>query len=75
MVGGGFYDINDTVRPESSIIPDGVTWIKESVVSFDPENNSISLQSGASITYEYLVVAPGIQLNWNEVKGIRRKYR
>jgi hypothetical protein len=31
MVGGGFYDINDTVRPEASVIPAGVTWIKEAV--------------------------------------------
>jgi sulfide:quinone oxidoreductase len=70
MVGGGFYDINDTVKPEASVIPEGVTWIKEAVVSFDPENNSILLQSGTTIAYEYLVVAPGIQLNWNEVKGL-----
>jgi sulfide:quinone oxidoreductase len=70
MVGGGFYDINDTARPEASVIPEGVAWIKESVLSFNPENNSILLQSGITISYEYLVVAPGIQLNWKEVKGL-----
>jgi sulfide:quinone oxidoreductase len=70
MVGGGFYDINDTVRPEASVIPAGVTWIKEAVTSFDPEKNCIILASNTEIAYDYLVVAPGIQLNWHEVKGL-----
>ena len=70
MVGGGFYDINDTIREESSLIPDGVNWIKDSVLSFQPEENAIILKSGNKLYYEYLIVAPGIQLNWNEIKGL-----
>jgi sulfide:quinone oxidoreductase len=28
-------------------------------------------RSGQSITYDYLVVAPGIQVNWDQVKGLK----
>ena len=28
LVGGGAFDINNTVRPESEVMPKGVTWIK-----------------------------------------------
>lgn len=70
MVGGGFYDINDTVRNESEVMPEGVNWIKEVVVSFQPEQNAISLQSGIDVHYDYLIIAPGIQLNWHEIKGL-----
>jgi sulfide:quinone oxidoreductase len=70
MVGGGFYDINDTVKAEAEVIPDGVHWIREAVSSFQPEENAITLKSGSSINYAYLVVAPGIQLNWHEIKGL-----
>lgn len=70
MVGGGFYDINDTVKDEAEVIPEGVRWIKETVSSFQPEKNAITLISGSSINYDYLVVAPGIQLNWSEIKGL-----
>lgn len=70
MVGGGFYDINDTVRNESEVMPEGVNWIKEAVVSFQPEQNAISLQSGIDVHYDYLIIAPGIQLNWHEIKGL-----
>ncbi len=70
MVGGGFYDINDTVHAEADQIPAGVEWIKDFVVSFDPNQNSITLKNGSTVNYDYLVVAPGIQLNWNEIKGL-----
>jgi sulfide:quinone oxidoreductase len=70
LVGGGVFNINKTERPESSLIPKGVEWIKESVAAFSPDNNSVSLSNGESITYDYLVVAPGIQLNWKDIKGL-----
>lgn len=70
MVGGGFYDINDTVRSEATFIPKGVKWIKDAAIDFQPEKNTISLKSGKTVAYDYLVVAPGIQLNWNEIKGL-----
>lgn len=70
MVGGGFYDINDTVKDEAEVMPEGVHWIKEAVVSFQPEQNAITLNSCTQINYDYLIVAPGIQLNWNEIKGL-----
>lgn len=70
MVGGGFYDINDTVRSELDQIPAGVEWIKDYVVSFEPTQNLITLKNGDTVHYDYLVVAPGIQLNWNEIKGL-----
>lgn len=70
MVGGGFYDIKDTEKTEAEVMPDGVSWIKEAVSSFQPDAHTITLHSGIQIQYEYLVVAPGIQLNWSEIKGL-----
>lgn len=70
LVGGGDFDIKNTVRSESSVIPEGVKWIKDSVSSFHPEKNEIQTKSGLTISYEYLVVAPGIQLNWHLIEGL-----
>lgn len=70
LVGGGAFNIEDTERDEASVIPKGVEWIKQKVTSFSPETNEIALENGESIGYEYLVVAAGIQLNWDEVKGL-----
>jgi sulfide:quinone oxidoreductase len=70
LVGGGTFDINDTVKKEASVIPAGAKWIKDAVVSFQPDQNQLTTKSGGSYSYDYLVVAPGIQLNWHWVKGL-----
>jgi sulfide:quinone oxidoreductase len=70
MVGGGFYDIKDTEKTEAEVMPEGVSWIKEAVSSFQPDENIITLNSGTRIQYDYLIVAPGIQLDWSAIKGL-----
>jgi sulfide:quinone oxidoreductase len=70
MVGGGFYDIKDTEKTEAEVMPEGVSWIKEAVSSFQPDENKITLHSGIRIQYDYLIVAPGIQLDWSAIKGL-----
>lgn len=70
VVGGGAYDFEKTKRPEASLIPKGVEWIRDAVTAFDPGRNSLSLRSGASVSYDYLVVCPGIQLDWNKIEGL-----
>jgi sulfide:quinone oxidoreductase len=71
LVGGGVFDIKKTERNEADVMPKGVKWIKEKVSGFMPENNTIQLEGGNSLQYDYLVVAAGIQLNWQEIKGLR----
>lgn len=69
LVGGGAYDIHDTVREEAEFIPKGATWIKDKAVSFDPERNTVLTEKNGALTYDYLIVAPGIQLDWQKIKG------
>lgn len=70
LVGGGAYDIADTVRNEADFIPKGAEWIKDAVATFQPEQNTVTTRDGKIIGYEYLVVCPGIQLNWSQVEGL-----
>ena len=71
LVGGGEFNIQDTERDEASVIPKGATWIQQMVAGFKPEENKITLADGTDLGYDYLIAAPGIQLNWNEVKGLK----
>src|SRR5665213_587699 len=70
LVGGGTFNINHTIREEASVIPSKAKWIKESVASFQPEQNIVTTNKGNAYSYDYLVVAPGIQLNWGAIKGL-----
>lgn len=71
LVGAGVFDINATVRNEADVMPKGVNWIKQKVVSFTPESNSVLLDNNETVQYDFLVVAAGIQLNWDEIKGLK----
>lgn len=70
LVGAGAFDIEKTERSEASVMPKQVTWIKHKAVSFAPDKNLVELDNG-SVTYDYMVVCPGIQLNWHEIKGLK----
>jgi len=70
LVGGGVFDVNDTVRAQADVMPQKATWLKESAASFEPEQNTVVSASGNRYTYDYLVVCPGIQLDWHKIKGL-----
>ncbi|HOZ75201.1 MAG TPA: FAD/NAD(P)-binding oxidoreductase [Flavobacterium sp.] len=69
LVGAGIFDIRKTVRKQKDLIPKNVSWIKEKVETFDPENNKVHCSGGKTIDYAYLIVCPGIQLDWAKIKG------
>lgn len=71
LVGGGLTSKSETVREQKDYIPSGQTWIKNKVVKFEPEENQVVLENGDIVKYDYLVIAPGIKLDWHKIKGIK----
>jgi len=70
IVGGGCYKFANTHRPLNSLIPQGTKLIVEAATSIDPENNSISLANGEKLEYDYLVVCPGLIIDWDAIEGL-----
>ncbi len=70
LVGGGITTVAESLRQEKDLIPHGVEWVKEKVASFQPEKNQVTLSSGKTLAYDYLIVAAGIQIDWNKVEGL-----
>lgn len=71
LVGANTYNFEKTGRPMSSLIPDGVEWIKDFADTFDPENNKVITKSGEELTYDYLVVAPGLKIAPDMIEGLQ----
>ncbi|GAA1909825.1 FAD/NAD(P)-binding oxidoreductase [Streptomyces sodiiphilus] len=70
LVGGGRAPLRSTRRSEASVMPKGVRWIRQAAVSVDPEARTVVTSHGDEVGYEYLVVAPGLQLDWDGVPGL-----
>ena len=70
MVGAGVFSAHTTARSMASLIPKLGTWVQAAVTTLDPSNNALDLSNGSNIKYEYLVVCPGLKLNWSGVEGL-----
>jgi sulfide:quinone oxidoreductase len=70
LVGAGTYDYKKTARPMGSVIPKRATWIRDSATGFKPEENIVTTQSSGDISYDYLVVSPGLAYDWSLVPGL-----
>ncbi|KAG8440527.1 hypothetical protein GDO86_006321 [Hymenochirus boettgeri] len=70
LVGGGAKKLASSARSTASIIPSGVKWIKSEVKGFDPDKNCIRIDDDKEISYKYLIVALGLKLQFEKVKGL-----
>ncbi|MCO4338898.1 NAD(P)/FAD-dependent oxidoreductase [Staphylococcus agnetis] len=70
LVGAGVSKLESTRKPMGTVIPQGANWLQQAVKRIAPHDNMVYLQNDESITYTYLVVCPGLQLNWSHVKGL-----
>jgi len=71
LVGGGVFNVAQTRRDMASVMPRQVQWLKAGVATFDPDNNALTLDDGSVVTYERLIVCPGLKLDWDGVEGLR----
>lgn len=56
--------MGDLISPQAD-------WIQDKVIKVNPEENTVTLADGKRIGYDYLVVAAGIQVNWDNIKGLK----
>ncbi len=49
----------------------GVTWARDSAAHIDAAKKTVTLASGASLRYDKLVLSPGVELMFDEVRGLR----
>ena len=70
LVGGGIFPKEDSVRDEARLIPDDVTWIRDSAAAVDAGGRTIHTTGQGPITYDFLVVAVGVEPLWTKITGL-----
>ena len=71
LVGGGVVDKAASARPMADFIPDAVDWVQDRVAEVDPVAKLVHTEGGRRIAYGQLVVAAGIQLDWDKISGLK----
>jgi len=73
FMAAGLYNEDDIKRKNIDLIPSGVEWVKDSVVEFDPDNNRVVTSKNGKIDYDFLVVATGIQYDYERIEGMSKE--
>ncbi len=73
LVGGGIFPKEVSERNEADYMPRDTNWVKDYVESFDPDQSAVRTRGGQTINYDYLVVCPGMQLNWTQIRGLSKE--
>lgn len=71
LIGAGVFPKEESQRNEEDFIPAGASWMKEYVSKFDPDQNTVILRNGDKVSYDVLVVAAGIQIDWDKIPGLK----
>ena len=70
LVGGGAFNIDDTMRPMSSVMPEQARWLRASAIAIEPDQHLVRLDNGHTVSYRHLIVCPGLRLAWEKIEGL-----
>jgi len=70
LVRAGAYNMKKTAKPMSDLIPKGITWVKDYVNGFKPQENKITTAQNGDISYDFLVVSPGLVMDTSQIEGL-----
>lgn len=70
LVAAGIWDISQIQYNRDDKIPHGIKLIKGRATSFDPQNNTLTVDNKDLIAYKQLILATGVALNYAGIKGL-----
>ena len=65
----GLQDLDSLTHGFEGLRRRGITVVEGEAVAIDPEGGTVRLASGESLSFDRLVLSPGIDLEWNAIEG------
>lgn len=69
-IAGGTARASEARRPQRDVTPHGVEWVRDSVTRVNADARAVHLASGGVLTYEHLILSPGISQDWEAIPGL-----
>jgi len=69
LVLGGYASMQDISTGYDGLRRHGVQVVNDSVTAVDASKKTVRLARGGDLTYDRLIVSPGIDFNFNEIEG------
>jgi sulfide dehydrogenase [flavocytochrome c] flavoprotein subunit len=65
----GFRELNAQQFTYEKVVADGVTLVGVKATAVEPQARKVSLADGQTLSYDRLVLAPGIDIRWDALPG------
>ena len=73
LIASGVYSPDEVYKSQADCIPSGAKWVKDSVVALDADKRIVTTSKGEKISYDFLVLTPGLVYDWDLIEGIDPK--
>lgn len=73
LVASGTFSPGEISKPEKNLIPRGVKWMQDTVVELVPDNNFLITSKNGKVHYDFMVLVPGCEMDFNLIEGISRE--
>jgi len=70
LVAAGIWDGSEIVYNRDEKLPSGVTLIKGAVTAFDPDNNKLTVDGKQEVSYDQMIIATGLMLDYAAIEGL-----
>ena len=70
LVAAGIWDIDDVKFNRDDFVPDGVKLIEDKAIAFNPQENYVTTVKGQKVEYDYLIMATGLQMDFERIRGL-----
>lgn len=72
LVIGGSKTMGDITTPYDNLVKrHGVTLVRDMVTAIDPEKRTVRLAGGSDLSYDRLIVSPGVDFMWDALPGMK----
>jgi NADPH-dependent 2,4-dienoyl-CoA reductase/sulfur reductase-like enzyme len=73
LVLGGSKTMADITTPYDNLVKrHGVQWVQDRVTSIDVDKRSVKLAGDSELSYDRLIVSPGVDMMWDSLPGMRQ---
>ena len=71
LLATGVWTSTDKVTDSNAdLMPAGINWVQEDAREFLPDSNQVVTNSGKKLSYDYLVIATGLRLGFEQIEGL-----
>ncbi|KZC05641.1 Sulfide:quinone oxidoreductase, mitochondrial [Dufourea novaeangliae] len=75
LIGGGIKQFEDSKKSMKDVLPKHAKWLQENVMTFEPDQNRVTMSNGDQVQYDIMIVAMGLQLYWEKIPGLTQGLR